>query len=36
MGYVDDILFGYEVVEQLPAIVTEWITTYQSRLNETL
>ncbi len=36
MGYVDDILFGYEVVEQLPAIVTEWITTYQSRLNGAL
>jgi hypothetical protein len=25
MGYVDEVLFGYEVVERLPAIVAEWI-----------
>jgi len=24
MGYVDEVLFGYEVVERLPAIVQEW------------
>lgn len=24
MGYVDEVLFGYEVVERLPAIVHEW------------
>jgi len=25
MGYVDEVLFGYEVVEELPRIVTEWV-----------
>ena len=25
MGYVDEVLFGYEVVEELPRIVKEWI-----------
>ena len=25
MGYVDEVLFGYEVVERLPAIVKEWV-----------
>lgn len=25
MGYVDEVLFGYEVVERLPDIVREWI-----------
>ncbi|MEP7291638.1 MAG: hypothetical protein ABI835_07630 [Chloroflexota bacterium] len=25
MGYVDEILFGYEVVERLPSIVQEWV-----------
>jgi len=25
MGYVDEILFGYEVVEELPRIVDEWL-----------
>ncbi len=25
MGYVDEILFGYEVVEKFPEIVSEWI-----------
>jgi hypothetical protein len=25
MGYVDEVLFGYEVVERLPAIVREWV-----------
>lgn len=24
MGYVDEVLFGYEVVERLPALVAEW------------
>jgi hypothetical protein len=24
MGYVDEVLFGYEVVERLPKIVQEW------------
>lgn len=25
MSYVDEILFGHEVVEKLPKIVTEWV-----------
>ncbi len=25
MGYVDEVLFGYEVVERLPDIVAEWV-----------
>jgi hypothetical protein len=25
MGYVDEVLFGYEVVERLPTIVAEWV-----------
>lgn len=29
MGYVDEILFGYEVVEQLPRIVKEWVVLYK-------
>jgi polyhydroxyalkanoate synthesis regulator phasin len=29
MGYVDEILFGYEVVEQLPGIVREWVSLYK-------
>lgn len=28
MGYIDDILFGYEVVERLPDIVKEWVAIY--------
>lgn len=24
MGYVDEVLFGYEVIERLPDIVGEW------------
>ena len=27
MGYVDEVLFGYEVVEELPRIVREWVAT---------
>ena len=27
MGYVDEVLFGYEVVERLPAVVQEWVDT---------
>lgn len=30
MGYVDEVLFGYEVVERLPAIVKEWVETARS------
>ena len=25
MAYVDEVLFGYEVVERLPAIVQNWV-----------
>ena len=25
MGYVDEVLFGYEVVERLPALAAEWV-----------
>lgn len=25
MGYVDEVLFGYEVIERLPALVERWI-----------
>ena len=34
MGYIDEVLFGYEVVERLPDIVAEWAEIYQSRLNK--
>lgn len=32
MGYVDEALFGQEVVEQMPRIVGEWVTLYQERV----
>jgi len=32
MGYVDEVLFGYEVVERLPYIVKEWTKLAQERL----
>ena len=31
MGYVDEVLFGYEVVERLPAIVSEWVAILKKR-----
>lgn len=31
MGYVDEVLFGYEVVERLPTIVNEWVAEYHAR-----
>lgn len=31
MGYVDEILFGYEVVERLPEIVQSWVKTARER-----
>jgi hypothetical protein len=31
MGYVDEVLFGREVVERLPAIVKEWVTEARAR-----
>ncbi len=29
MGYIDEVLFGYEVVEELPRIVKEWVALYK-------
>ncbi|MBN2501009.1 MAG: hypothetical protein JXB38_09555 [Anaerolineales bacterium] len=31
MGYVDEVLFGYEVVERLPILVKEWIASLDIR-----
>ncbi len=31
MRYIDEALFGYEVIERLPNIVAEWVEIYQSR-----
>lgn len=31
MGYVDEVLFGFEVVERLPSIVSQWVITERSR-----
>jgi len=31
MGYVDEVLFGYEVVERLPALVAEWVVLLKKR-----
>ena len=31
MGYVDEVLFGREVVERLPALVKEWVATAKAR-----
>ena len=31
MGYVDEILFGREVVEEMPRIVSEWVRIYSQR-----
>lgn len=31
MGLLDEALFGYEVVERMPAIVMEWVTIYRDR-----
>ncbi|MFH1031767.1 MAG: hypothetical protein V1767_04315 [Chloroflexota bacterium] len=34
MGYIDEALFGYEVIERLPNLVAEWVEIYQSRQDE--
>lgn len=31
MGYLDEVLFGREVIERLPDLVNEWVRIYQSR-----
>lgn len=33
MGYVDEVLFGKEVVDRIPAIVKEWVKIAKSRIN---
>lgn len=33
MGYVDEVLFGYEVIERLPEIVKEWVEIEKKKLN---
>jgi hypothetical protein len=35
MGYVDEILFGYEVVERLPTIVAGWVATAKQQRGKT-
>jgi hypothetical protein len=30
-GYVDEVLFGREVVERLPQLVSEWVTRFLAR-----
>jgi len=35
MGYVDEVLFGYEVVERLPSIVREWVDLERKRRRHT-
>lgn len=31
MGYIDEVLFGYELTERMPSIVAEWVDTHQSQ-----
>ena len=31
MGYIDEVLFGYEVIERLPSLVAEWVQIVNSR-----
>jgi hypothetical protein len=31
MGYVDEVLFGYEVIERMPEIVKEWVHLVRAR-----
>ncbi|MDR2637416.1 MAG: hypothetical protein LBB55_03680, partial [Zoogloeaceae bacterium] len=33
MGYVDEIVFGREVIERIPALAKEWKTAYDTRKN---
>jgi hypothetical protein len=32
MGYVDEVLFGYEVIERLPALVKELVAIEKARV----
>jgi hypothetical protein len=31
MGYVDEVLFGREVIERLPGLVAEWVQAARNR-----
>lgn len=31
MGYIDEVLFGREVIERLPGLINDWMEIYQSR-----
>ena len=31
MGYVDEVLFGREVLQRLPELVAEWVSEFRSR-----
>jgi hypothetical protein len=31
MGYVDEVLFGSEVIEEMPRIVAEWVRLSHAR-----
>jgi hypothetical protein len=33
MGYVDEVLFGHEVIERLPALAKEWVRIAREREN---
>jgi len=33
MGYVDEVIFGRETVERIPALVAEWVAIIRSRSN---
>lgn len=33
MGYVDEVLFGKEVLDRMPLIVEEWLKMYRARLS---
>ena len=32
MGYVDEVLFGYEVIDRLPELVREWVEAHRQRI----
>jgi hypothetical protein len=33
MGYVDEVLFGTEVLDRMPSLAKEWVALYKSRVN---
>ena len=36
MGYVDEVLFGEEVIERLPAIAKEWLRALRQQKDNTM